>query len=116
MHEISLVRNIFNTLKKEYSDLDMNSIKKIHLQAGILSGVEPLLIQNAFEAVTSTENPEFKNCVLAVEVIPVIVNCSVCGLDSEIKNYKFICSHCQSPCNNIIKGNELNISAIEVDE
>lgn len=116
MHEISLVRNIFSMLKKQYSELEMNTIKKIHLQAGLLSGVEPLLIQNAFEAVTSTENPEFKNCVLVVEIISVMVNCSVCGLDSEIKNYKFICSHCQSPCNNIIKGNELNITAIEVED
>jgi len=116
MHEISLVRNIFNTLKKEYTDLDMHTVKKIYLQTGILSGVEPLLMQSAFEAVISTENPEFKNCSLEVTIIPVVVHCTICDSFSEIHNYKFICSKCQSPCNNIIQGTELNISAIEVDD
>jgi hydrogenase nickel incorporation protein HypA/HybF len=116
MHEISLVRNIFITLKKEYPVLDMHTVKKIYLQTGILSGVEPLLMQNAFEAVVSTENPEFKNCLLDVTIIPVVVLCTLCDSYSEIDNYKFVCSKCQSPCNNIIQGTELNISAIEVDD
>ncbi len=116
MHEISLVRNVFNTLHHEFDDETIPKIKRIKIIAGVLSNIEPILMQNAFEAVVATDAPEFKDAILNIEILPVIIECLHCQTKSEIKNYTFICSTCQKPSNNIIQGNELMINGIELEE
>lgn len=114
MHEISLVRNVFNTLHHEFDKGTIPNIKKINIKAGVLSNIEPILMQNAFEAVVATDSPEFKDAILNIEILPIIIECLNCQTKSEIKNYTFICSSCQKPSNNIIQGNELLISGVEL--
>ncbi len=90
MHEISLVRNIFRTLEDEYSG-EMNKIRGIHLTGGLLSNVQPILMQNAFEAVLEDE-PYYKQTSLLVEVLPVLIHCDDCDINTEVKNglYKLL--------------------------
>jgi hydrogenase nickel incorporation protein HypA/HybF len=116
MHEISLVRNIFGALKSEIEESKWSFVRKIHLRAGILSNIEPVLMQNAFEAVIATENKVFANSSLEIEILPIKVHCMLCDSTSTIQNYKFICDSCENPCNNVIQGNELTISGVEVED
>ena len=78
MHEISLVRNIFSTLESEFSKEDLDTMTAIDLKVGLLSNVEPLLMQNAFEAVTTAEE-KYRNVKLNVELIPIEIHCSACN-------------------------------------
>lgn len=114
MHEVSLVRNIFNTLNSEFSAAEVSRIKTIRITAGLLANVEPILLQNAFEAVVATDSPEFKTAQLKVQVLPILIECEHCGKSSEIKNYTFLCSHCGKPSNNVVQGNELLISGVDL--
>jgi Zn finger protein HypA/HybF involved in hydrogenase expression len=54
MHEISLVRNIFRTLEEEFPN-DIPRVRTINLTVGLLSNVQPILMQNAFQAVVEDE-------------------------------------------------------------
>lgn len=110
MHEISLVRNIFSTLEEEFPEQVLN-VRRIYLRVGLLSNVQPILIQNAFEAVLQDES-QYKNVSLEVEVLPVLIHCAECDATTEVRHYKFICS-CGKPCRNIIQGEELLISKVE---
>lgn len=112
MHEISLVRNIFRSLESEYTPEQIEEIKTIHLKIGLLSNVQTILLNNAFDAVVSTDFPQFKHTVLDVESITVKIHC--CDTDTEIENYKFVCSICGKPSNNIIQGDELLISGVSM--
>jgi len=76
MHEISLVRNIFRTLEDEFP-ADMNRIRGIYLKAGLLSNVQPILMQNAFAAVLEDE-PKYQQTSLHVEVLPILIHCDDC--------------------------------------
>lgn len=116
MHEISLVRNIFKTLEAEFAEDEIRKLKSIHLKVGLLSNVEPLLMQNAYAAVTATDAPHFAHVRLEVEVLPVRVHCLSCGQESEIAGYRFVCEHCGVPCNNIVQGLELLISHVDVND
>jgi hydrogenase nickel incorporation protein HypA/HybF len=49
MHELSIVRDIFSTLEEAYPGR-MQDIIKVEIQAGLLCNIQPILIQNAFEA------------------------------------------------------------------
>ncbi|HHG86228.1 MAG TPA: hydrogenase maturation nickel metallochaperone HypA [Bacteroidetes bacterium] len=111
MHEISLVRNIFNTLESEFSKTELDTMTAIDLKVGLLSNVEPALMQNAFDAVTSAEE-KYQNVKLNVEVVPIEIHCEDCKTNSTIENYKFVCSSCGKPNNNVVRGTELLIHKV----
>jgi len=114
MHEISLVRNIFKTLEDEFPG-EIDKIRSIHLTVGLLSNVQPILMQNAFDAVLEDE-PRYNKTTLHVEVLPVLIHCDDCDRNSEVQHYKFVCSHCGKPGRNIVQGEELLISKVEFEE
>jgi hydrogenase nickel incorporation protein HypA/HybF len=114
MHEISLVRNIFNTLEAEFSKEELDKMTVIKLKVGLLSNVEPVLMQNAFEAVTSAEE-KYQEVKLNVELVPIEIHCADCNINSTIENYKFVCSSCGQPNNNVVKGTELLIHQVYFD-
>ena len=110
MHEISLVRNIFRTLENEFDKEAMERLRGIDLKVGMLSNVEPVLMQNAFEAVTE-DMGKFRKVVLHINVVPVKIKCELCHEVSEITNYVFKCSN-GHPTKNIIQGEELLIERV----
>ena len=110
MHEISLVRSIFSTLEDEFPG-QMDRVRGIYLSVGLLSNVQPVLMQNAFDAVLADE-PRYNKTSLHVQVLPVLIHCTECGATTEVQQYKFVCS-CGAPGRNIIQGEELLISKVE---
>lgn len=110
MHEISLVRNIFRTLEDEFP-ADMNRIRGIYLKAGLLSNVQPILMQNAFAAVLEDE-PKYQQTSLHVEVLPILIHCDDCDKTTEVQQYRFVCT-CGKPSRNVVQGEELLISKVE---
>ncbi|HSK13756.1 MAG TPA: hydrogenase maturation nickel metallochaperone HypA [Phnomibacter sp.] len=113
MHEISLVHSIFRTLREQFPD-KMDDVLRVKIKAGLLSNVQPLLMQSAWEAVLECEMDN-KDIRLEMEMLPVLIECSRCGKVSQVDDYVFICS-CGEPCRNIIQGQELLISEVEFEE
>ncbi|MFY0255522.1 hydrogenase maturation nickel metallochaperone HypA [Chitinophaga sp. 30R24] len=110
MHEISLVRNIFKTLESTFPG-KMQMIRGIYLRVGLLSNVQPILMENAFQAVLQ-DMPVYHNTSLHVEVLPILIYCDDCNTTTEVLHYKFACS-CGKPSNHIVQGEELLISKVE---
>ncbi|MEA5257973.1 hydrogenase maturation nickel metallochaperone HypA [Arcicella aquatica] len=113
MHEISLVRNIFRTLEEEFPK-DIPRIRTINLTVGLLSNVQPILMQNAFKVVIEDE-PQYNQMCLNVIVLPILIHCDDCGKTSEVEKYRFVCP-CGKPSRNVIQGEELLISSVEFDD
>ncbi len=63
MHEVSIVRSIIKTLEQEFEEEKMNRMKAIHIKVGILSNIEPRLLQNAYEAQSLFESKVSKHTV-----------------------------------------------------
>ncbi|GGD70578.1 hydrogenase nickel incorporation protein HypA [Emticicia aquatilis] len=112
MHEISLVRNIFKTLEEEFPN-DMDKVRGIYIKAGLLSNVQPILMQNAFQAVLE-DQPEYGKTSLHVEVLPILIHCDDCNKTTEVQQYKFVCT-CGKPSRNVVQGEELLISRVEFE-
>jgi hydrogenase nickel incorporation protein HypA/HybF len=113
MHEISLVRNIFRTLEDEFPE-KIAQVRGIFLKVGLLSNVQPVLMQNAFEAVLQDE-PKYGGTSLHVEVLPILIKCDTCNAITEVQQYTFVCT-CGKPGKNIIQGEELMISKVEFED
>lgn len=113
MHEVSLVKNIFSCLEDEFPG-QAKRVRTIHLTVGLLSNVQPVLMQNAFDAVLKDE-PCFSQASLHVEVLSILIHCDECGAICEVQHYKFVCI-CGKPARNIVQGEEIQISKVEFAE
>ncbi|MCU0427371.1 MAG: hydrogenase maturation nickel metallochaperone HypA [Candidatus Kapabacteria bacterium] len=111
MHEVSLVNSIFRSIELEFPKQDVERVRGIFMRVGLLSNVEPVLMQSAFAAVIETESA-FRQATLHVEVLPILVHCAECDKTSLVENYKFVCA-CGKPSNNIVQGTELLIHKVE---
>lgn len=109
MHELSIVKDIFDTLKEAYPDR-YEYIEKINIEAGLLSNVQPILIQNAFEAYI-LDDERFRNTELEVVQLPIIAKCQKCQKDFEVKYHRFVCP-CGEPSTTIVQGEELRINKV----
>lgn len=110
MHEMSIVKDIFDTLRREY-EAKADDIQKIQVTAGLLSNVQPVLIQNAFDAYIA-DSPEHKEMELEVVVNEIIAHCAQCDKDFKVKYHRFVCDDCGSPTTDIVQGTELYISKV----
>jgi hydrogenase nickel incorporation protein HypA/HybF len=109
MHELSIVKDIFQTLEDAYPDT-YKDIVKIEIQAGLLSNIQPILIQNAFEAYVE-EFKEYQDVELEVTILPIIAYCKSCNKNFEVQFHRFVCE-CGNPSDKIIQGEELKISKV----
>jgi hydrogenase nickel incorporation protein HypA/HybF len=112
MHEVSLVRNIFRALEEEFGAERLEKLQTVRLKVGRLSNVEPVLMQNAFEAVVQ-DQPGWQAVALEMEMTPVLIECPVCGATTEVEQYRFRCGQCDTPTNQIISGTELLIHQVD---
>ena len=110
MHEITLARNIIETLEAELSQDQLINLQGIDLKVGKLSNVEPLLMQNAFKAVTQAE-ARFQSVQLNIELVPIKIYCETCVKETLIENYRFFCS-CGRHSNQVVSGTELLIKRL----
>ncbi|MDO4224288.1 MAG: hydrogenase maturation nickel metallochaperone HypA [Bergeyella zoohelcum] len=110
MHELSIVRDIITNLEDHYKER-FSEISKVKIEAGLLSNVQPILIQNAFEALV-LEDPKLANIDLEVVLLPIIAHCDHCDKDFEVKLHRFVCD-CGEPSRKIVQGEELRISRVE---
>tara|TARA_Y100001949_G_C15716781_1_gene213378 strand:+ start:77 stop:421 length:345 start_codon:yes stop_codon:yes gene_type:complete len=114
MHEVSLVQSIFRTLESEFEEEELDRLSQIDLKVGVLSNVEPILMQNAFSAVTETNN-RFKSVKLHIDKVPILIQCDLCGEISQVENYVFKCSN-GHPSKNVIQGEELLIERVHFND
>ncbi|MGB3850846.1 MAG: hydrogenase maturation nickel metallochaperone HypA [Tunicatimonas sp.] len=111
MHEVSLVRSIFRTLEEEFPAEKLDRLAQVNLRVGLLSNVEPLLMQNAFRALTEAE-PRYRSVTLETETVPVTIYCAACDHTSEVQQYHFVCASCGQLNNNVVQGTELLIHQV----
>lgn len=109
MHELTIVKDIFSTLEEHY-EAKVDSIQKIQITAGLLSNVQPVLIQNAFDAFIA-DNSIYNDMELEVVVNDIIAHCHSCDKDFKVEYHRFVCD-CGTPSSDIVQGNELYISKV----
>jgi hydrogenase nickel incorporation protein HypA/HybF len=114
MHEISIARSMIRSLEDELDDSQQKALGEIVLEVGELSCVEPILMQNAWEAVTM--DTSYDKVSLQIDKIRTEVYCGVCDKNFFVYQHHYACPNCQTPSNQIIKGNELNIRQVKLEE
>jgi hydrogenase nickel incorporation protein HypA/HybF len=113
MHERSLVKSLIEQVIQEGKARQLGRIHEIQLQIGEFSGVEPRLVNSAFEEMAATYwDTEVQ---LRIEVVALMANCSVCRESFRVEGFHFVCPHCGSGDVHVTAGEEMRLISLSAE-
>ena len=110
MHELAITCNIVELVAEASNG---RKVQRVSLEIGKLSGILPDAIAFCFPEVAKGTHAE--EAVLDIREIDALARCDACGIEFSTPNLLTIC-----PCGSLrfqrLKGGELNIKCIELEE
>ncbi len=113
MHEFSIVQSILDTVTDYAHQNGAVSVNRIVIRAGAISGIEPHLLQTAFE--TFREHTVCSGATLEIIIEPIKVECNSCSEVTENTMPLFRCPSCSSTDVRILSGEDLILERIEME-
>jgi hydrogenase nickel incorporation protein HypA/HybF len=114
MHELSIALSLIDAAAEEADRRGGLTVRVIHLRLGTLSGVEAGALASAFELAIG--GSAIDGAELVIESVPVIVFCPSCRAERALPTLqRFACPACDAPTPTVVRGKELEITALEVD-
>ncbi|HXZ59442.1 MAG TPA: hydrogenase maturation nickel metallochaperone HypA [Steroidobacteraceae bacterium] len=113
MHELSICQALLDEVAKLATSHAASGVERITLEVGPLSGVEPELLERAFEIArvgTCAARAE-----LAITVPEIMVRCNDCGAASRAQPNRLLCAACGGYHTRVLEGDELRLRAVELD-
>jgi len=112
MHELSICNSIVSQVTKVAQSHNATEVTHIYLNVGLLSGIEPQLLQQTFpfaSAETLADNAELHISVESLEV-----RCLDCLQTSKVTMQNLSCAHCQSWKTQLLSGDDLTLARVEL--
>ncbi len=112
MHEYSIVGALIEQCEKYATENDAEVITKVVVKIGTMSGVEPHLLEVAFEAFkekTICDRAEF-----VMNVQPLTITCKSCSKTTELKEIYYRCPSCESIDVAVVDGEEMFLMSLEM--
>lgn len=113
MHEMGIAMQIVEIATASIpDDMENAQVERVNLRVGKMAAVASESLRFCFEIV-SKDTP-LAGAELTIEEIPVTARCRKCNLEWTVTGLVFICKKCKSGSVDIISGQELDITSIEV--
>lgn len=112
MHEMSICQALMDQVERIALEQGASQVDSIVLSIGPLSGVEPDLLNRAYEVARVQTIAE--NATLQIETGPVVVECRSCGAKSEAGVNRLLCGSCGDWQVTLAQGDELLLMRVEV--
>ena len=113
MHEYSIVQALLEQCEDYAKANDSTKVTKVVTKIGKLSGVEPHLLQTAFE--TFKEKTVCDKAEFIMNVQDLKLYCNVCQKESEQSEVRYQCGHCQSIDVAVMDGEEMYLMTLEME-
>ncbi len=113
MHEYSIVQSLLESCEDHAKQNDSTQVKKVIVKIGVLSGVEPDLLQTAFD--TFKEKTVCDGCDFVINIQKVIIECFDCHESSTLEENEFFCPKCQSNKVKVIDGEDMYLMSLEME-
>ena len=107
MHEESLMRSLLRQVDELAQQHHAIAVEEIEVEVGPLSGVEPLLLQDAFERLKG--DFQWPLAELTVQQVGLDVLCKSCQSESQLQNFHFMCRECGSTSLQILRGDAFRL-------
>ncbi|GKT11762.1 MAG: hydrogenase nickel incorporation protein HypA/HybF [Thiomicrorhabdus sp.] len=113
MHEYSIVQALIEQCELEALAHKATNIHKVVIKVGKLSGVEPYLLQLAFDSFKEIST-FCQSAVLEMSIQPVEILCYGCGTVSELTEHHYVCPKCHSSDISVTDGKEMFLMQLEM--
>lgn len=112
MHELSIAMSIIDRVAEEAGSRGGLEIEAVHLRIGPLAGVDAEALRFSYEI--ACQGTALEGSRLAIESVPLLLRCSQCGREhAPSSTHELFCPHCVTPPQEIIRGKELELTALE---
>ena len=105
MHEYSIVQSLLNSCEENAVQNNATKVTRVVVKIGVMSGVEPDLLQTAFD--TFKEQTMCGTAEFIINVQKVDIECLECGEESTIEKHEYACLKCESVNIEILDGEEM---------
>ena len=114
MHELSIAQSIISIAGKAMPESNTAVVTGIGLQIGELSTIEIDSLEFAFSVIKA--DTIFRKAELKIEIIPGEAACMDCNTTFPLSSYGTPCPGCKGYSIKILKGKEMKVLNITVDE
>lgn len=108
MHEVSLVRSLLEQVDRIVTSQGGRAAVEVRVEIGPLSGVEPLLVKEAFAQLAG-------DGTLIIDEVPLIARCHSCHVEFELESFRFVCPHCDNRETSVVRGDAFRLMSVTVD-
>ncbi len=112
MHEYSIVQALLTQCEEYAQANDAEKITKVVTKIGKLSGVEPHLLQTAFD--TFKEGTVCDGAEFVMNLQPLVIRCNDCGADSTLEELYYRCDACESTDVTVVDGEDMLLMSLEM--
>jgi len=113
MHEYSIVQSLLNQIEDVAKENEATKVTKIVTKIGVMSGVEPHLLEiafNTFKEKTICDGAEF-----IMKIQPITIRCNSCKSESELDEVHYCCPKCESVDVEVIDGEDMFLMSLEME-
>ena len=113
MHEYSIVQALLTQCEDIARKNEAEKVTKIVTKIGKMSGVEPHLLEiafNTFKEKTVCDGAEF-----VMNVQPLVIECNGCGAQTTLEEIYYKCPACESLDVRVIEGEEMYLMTLEME-
>jgi hydrogenase nickel insertion protein HypA len=113
MHEYSIVQALINQCEDIAKEHNASKVTKVVTKIGKLSGVEPHLLEIAFE--TFKEGTVCDGASLQMNIQDVVIYCKDCKSDFAVKEFILACPKCQGLNTSVVDGEDMYLMSLEME-
>lgn len=114
MHEYSIVQALLEQCEQYAEANDANQITKVVVKIGQLSGVEPHLLEIAFN--TFKEKTVCDGAAFVMQLQPVVIVCNACQKETVLEALHYCCPVCESIDVKVTDGEEMLLMSLEMEQ
>ena len=112
MHEYSIVQALLTQCEELAQQNDAQSVQKVVVKIGKMSGVEPHLLEVAFN--TFKEKTVCDGADFVMTIQPLTIECNECSVVTELDEIYYKCPSCNSLDVRVIDGEDMFLMSLEM--
>ena len=112
MHELSISQALLEQVEAVARQEGALQVVQVRVGIGPLSGVEPQLLQQAFQLARAGSIAATAS--LLIDRLPVRVSCRECGQETEAEVANLVCGNCGDWHTRLISGDEMLLTQVEL--
>ncbi|AAN55136.1 hydrogenase maturation nickel metallochaperone HypA [Shewanella oneidensis MR-1] len=114
MHEYSIVSALIEQCEQYAKANQATKVTRVEIKLGVMSGVEPALLQTAFE--TFKLDGICREAKLCMTLQPLVIKCADCQQESVLDERSIVCPACNSYHTRVLDGEEMLLMQLEMEQ